>query len=211
VQRGDFSKPRSIDRAIDPALEAICLKATALRPDDRSGAARALAEDVERWLADEPVTAWREPASVRARRWLRRHRTAATAAAALLVTAVIALALGTFALSRAEARTRRQRDLARQQRTLAEENFRLARQAVDEYFTQVSENTLLNSGVPGMQPVRKDLLRTALRFYREFQARHSEDVSLRAELARACYRIGEINSEAMRILEQTPRRIAGVL
>jgi tetratricopeptide (TPR) repeat protein len=78
---------------------------------------------------------------------------------------------------------------------LAEENFRLARQAVDEYFTQVSENTLLNSRVPGMQPVRKDLLRTALRFYREFQARHSEDVSLRAELARACYRIGEINNQ----------------
>jgi serine/threonine-protein kinase len=195
VRRGEFRPLRLLDSAIDPALEAACLKAMALKPEDRYSSCRALAEDIERWMADEPVTAWREPVSVRARRWLRRHRTAATAAAALLVTAVIGLAVGTFALSRAEARTRQQRDLARQQRTLAEENFRLARQAVDEYFTQVSENTLLNSGVPGMQPVRKDLLRTALRFYREFQARHSEDVSLRAELARAWYRIGEINGE----------------
>ena len=39
---------------------------------------QALAEDVEQWLADEPVTAWREPVSVRARRWMRRHRTAVT-------------------------------------------------------------------------------------------------------------------------------------
>src|SRR5262249_34454314 len=161
----------------------------ALKPEDRYSSCRAMAEDLERWMADEPVTAWHEPVSVRARRWLRRHRTAATAAATLLVTTVIALAVGTFALSQAQARTRQQRDLARQQTTLAEENFRLARQAVDEYFTQVSENTLLNSGVPGMQPVRKDLLRTALRFHREFQARHSEDPSLQAELARAWYRI----------------------
>jgi tetratricopeptide (TPR) repeat protein len=195
VQRGEFRPPRLLDSAIDAALEAVCLKAMAVKPEDRYRSCRALAEDIERWMADEPVTAWREPVSVRARRWLRRHRTAATAAAALLVTAVIALAVGTFVLSQAEARTRQQRDLARQQTTLAEENFRLARQAVDEYFTQVSENTLLNSGVPGMQPVRKDLLRTALRFYREFQARHGEDPGLRAELARACYRIGEINSQ----------------
>ena len=33
----------------------------ALRPEDRYASARALAEDVEHWLADEPVSAWREP------------------------------------------------------------------------------------------------------------------------------------------------------
>jgi serine/threonine-protein kinase len=195
VQQGGSRPPRQLEPTIDAALEAVCLKAMALRPEDRYGSCRALADDIERWMADEPVTAWREPLSVRTRRWLRRHRTAATAATALLVTAVIALAIGTFTLSQAEERTRKQRDLARQQRTLAEENFRLARQAVDEYFTQVSENTLLNSRVPGMQPVRKDLLRTALRYYREFQTRHGNDADLRAELARACYRIGEINYE----------------
>ncbi len=63
-------------------LEAICLKAMALEPEDRYAIARALADDLERWLADEPVSAWREPLSVRARRWARRHRTAVTGAAA---------------------------------------------------------------------------------------------------------------------------------
>ena len=30
-------------------------------PDDRYVTSRALADDVERWIADEPVSAWREP------------------------------------------------------------------------------------------------------------------------------------------------------
>jgi tetratricopeptide (TPR) repeat protein len=123
---------------------------------------------------------------------MRRRRTAVTAAGVLLVATVIGLTIGTVMLGRAEERTRQQRDVARQQRALAEENFLMARRAVDEYFTQVSENTLLDSPVPGMQPLRKELLRTALRYYREFQARHRDDPGLRAELARACFRIGQI-------------------
>jgi hypothetical protein len=45
----------------------------ALEPADRYTTADVLAEDVERWLADEPVTAWREPWTVRTRRWVKRH------------------------------------------------------------------------------------------------------------------------------------------
>jgi serine/threonine-protein kinase len=195
VRKGDFRPPSQVDPSIDRALEAICKKAMAHQPVDRYATPKAMTEDLERWMADEPVSAWREPPAVRSRRWMRRHRTAVTAAAALLLATVVALAIGTIALGRAEERTRTQRDEARRQRALAEENFRLARRAVDEYFTQVSENTLLNSPVPGMQPVRKELLHTALRYYRQFQARHRDDLSLRAELARACYRIGQINSD----------------
>ena len=77
VQKGDFPPPRQLDPSIDPALEAVCLKAMATEargPLRRR--CRALAEDVERWAADEPVTAWREPLSRRARRWAKRNRTA---------------------------------------------------------------------------------------------------------------------------------------
>src|SRR5206468_3178820 len=61
VQRGDFAPPRRVRRTVDAALEAVCLKAMALRPEDRYASPRALADDLERWLADEPVTAYREP------------------------------------------------------------------------------------------------------------------------------------------------------
>ena len=63
--------------------------------------AKALAEDVERWMADEPVTAWREPSLARARRWARRNRTAVTAAAVALVAGVVGL--GTVAAVQARA------------------------------------------------------------------------------------------------------------
>ena len=61
VQRGEFDLPRHVDPTLDTALEAVCKKAMALRADDRYGTCRALAEDVERWMADEPVSAWHEP------------------------------------------------------------------------------------------------------------------------------------------------------
>ncbi len=35
VARGDFPPPRQVDPSIDPALEAVCLKAMATKPEDR--------------------------------------------------------------------------------------------------------------------------------------------------------------------------------
>jgi eukaryotic-like serine/threonine-protein kinase len=57
VQKGDLPAPRALDPSIDRALEAICQKAMATRPDDRYATARALTDDIERWMADEPVSA----------------------------------------------------------------------------------------------------------------------------------------------------------
>jgi eukaryotic-like serine/threonine-protein kinase len=91
VRAGDFVPPRQVDRSIDPALEAVCLKAMALDPADRYSSPRALADDLDRWMADEEVSAWREPLGRRARRWARRHRTAMTAAAVALVAGMVGL------------------------------------------------------------------------------------------------------------------------
>jgi tetratricopeptide (TPR) repeat protein/tRNA A-37 threonylcarbamoyl transferase component Bud32 len=111
VEHGEFPWPRSLSPWVAPALEAVCLKAMALRPDDRYPSPRALADDVERWLADEPVTTHREPFTRRARRWARRHRTAvATAAAAILVASAL---IGTYATARALTRRRVDAEVAK--------------------------------------------------------------------------------------------------
>ena len=70
------------------ALEAICRKAMAPKPEDRYASPRALAEDLEHWLADEPVAADREGWRQRLARWARRHQSwmVAGTAALLLVT-----------------------------------------------------------------------------------------------------------------------------
>src|SRR2546421_343034 len=70
VREGGFPPPREVNRTIAPSLEAICLKAMARRPEDRYASARGLADDLEHWLADEPVGAWREPWPERVRRWV---------------------------------------------------------------------------------------------------------------------------------------------
>ena len=115
VERGDFPPPRKLKGWIDPALEAICLKAMATEPAERYRTPRALADDVEHWLADEPVSAWREPIRRRLRRWGRRHRLLVTGLGATLIVAVAALAARQRA-GRPPARPRRAQPRLRAQR-----------------------------------------------------------------------------------------------
>jgi len=116
VQRGDFPAPRQMRSEVPPALEAICLKAMALKPEERYPTPRALADDVEHWLADEPVIAYRERWTERVGRWMRRHRTKVTAALALLTTAVIGLIVGLVILDRKQAEVVRERNAAQRSR-----------------------------------------------------------------------------------------------
>ncbi len=86
VIEGRIPSPRQINPQVDQALDAVCRKAMAHRMESRYGSAADLAADLEAWLADEPVTAWQEPVSIRARRWCRRHQTGVmTAVAAVLI------------------------------------------------------------------------------------------------------------------------------
>src|SRR5262245_28680704 len=86
-----------------------------------------------------------------------------------------------------------QRQLAQQNYFRAEDNFRKARQAVDEYLTQVSQSKLLN--VPGLQPLRKELLESARSYYQEFLRDRGDDPTVRAEAAEAWYRLGVITHD----------------
>ena len=62
--------------------------------EDRYRSPLALADDIEHWLADEPVAAYPEPWNQRLSRWARRHRawTQAAAVSLLVVTAVSVIA-----------------------------------------------------------------------------------------------------------------------
>jgi tetratricopeptide (TPR) repeat protein len=112
VQAGDFPPPRAHKRGVPRALEAVCLKAMALRPEDRYGGAAELAQEVQRWLADEPVRAYPEPLLRRAARWARRHRAAVASAAVLLLSALAALAVGLLAVNAERRRTQEALELA---------------------------------------------------------------------------------------------------
>ncbi len=145
-----------------------------------------MADDLEHWLADEAVTAYREPWNERLRRFARRHRTWTQAAAASLLVIAVTAVVASLVINGA----RRREALARAE---AEHSFQQARQTVDDFFTRVSENKLLN--VPGLQPMRRELLDEAAAYYRGFIKQRGHDPSVRAELAKTYYRLGLIGLE----------------
>jgi serine/threonine protein kinase len=93
VQRGEFPTPREINPQIPKPLQAICLKAMSLRRSDRYELTSSLAADVERYLADEPVSAHAEPLTIRARRWVKRHQTLVGSTAAAVLVATVSLSV----------------------------------------------------------------------------------------------------------------------
>jgi serine/threonine-protein kinase len=208
VSKGDFPPPRQINPAIDRALEAVCLKAMALKPDDRYATSRALSDDVERWAADEPVTAWHEPFGRRARRWARRNRTAVTAAAAALLMAMVGLtavlavqtranAALTVANAHLELSNRREvkanADLkAANERERA--RFALAQDAIRTFYTGVSEDLHLKQ--KEFNTLRTKLLRGARESYQRLEGllERQKDRESRLALGRAYRDVGELTS-----------------
>ena len=198
VQMGRFPRPRAIKPNVPRALEAISLKAMSRLPEDRYQSARELADDLERFLGDERVRAYAEPLPTRAWRWIRNHKSLVVNSAAALGVVVTALSVSTVLLKTAYERERTERNRAEhnfteatEQRNLAELNFKLARDAVRDYFITISEDSLLTQ--PGMQPLRDELLNQALAYYENFLQQRQSDPSLRGEVAEAQFLVGRIS------------------
>src|SRR5262249_46438418 len=117
ARAGQFPLPRQVKGDVPRALEAICRKAMAFRPEERYRTAKELAADVEHWLADEPASAYAEPLAVRAARWSRKHKAVMGTAAAALVTATVGLGIGLFFINAEKNRA----EMAQQAETSAKE------------------------------------------------------------------------------------------
>ena len=190
VLAGDFPPPRAVDRSIPAPLESICLKAMANDPPARYGSVRALAQDLEHWLADEPVAAHPE-------RWLERLSGGGSANTATGPWRGRPRSWASRWPPASPSRSSRERDAARRlARKEAETNFNMAQQAVEVYLTNVSENTLLNQqDSVDIRALRRELLNSALEYYKEFVAQRKNDPLLRRQLANAYFRVGQLTNE----------------
>jgi hypothetical protein len=205
--------PRRLNRAVPPELETIVLKAMARQPEDRYASAKDLADDLRRFLDDQPVRARRPGVRERTAKWARRHRRVVAAALLGLVAAVVVLAVTTVWISRAEARalaaneelkaeqarlkeeeTRTKDALAREvaQRDRAESNYRQARKVLD-FLTRLGVQELANK--PRLQKLRRHLLTELLAYYKEFIAQHGEGQSTPTELIEAQVQVAELLDE----------------
>ncbi len=118
LQKGKFPPPSEIGSQVPKAVEAICLRAMATQPEKRYSTALDLAEDLEHWLADEPVSAYQEPRVAEIFRWLKNHQRIAFAITSMLVftlfsSLVSAIGFGTYAQT--ESQLRANAENARQQ------------------------------------------------------------------------------------------------
>jgi tetratricopeptide (TPR) repeat protein/tRNA A-37 threonylcarbamoyl transferase component Bud32 len=216
VGRGEFDPPRLLDPSIDPALEAVCKKAMATDQVERYASCREFADEIERWAADEPVTAYPEPLRRRARRWARRHRTAVTAAAV----AVVALLVGTGAVLAVQTRANGQLQTANQALSLANTRetavnarlsqanqdlargkdreaarFDVAMEAIKLFHGEVGDDLVLKARE--FKALRDRLLRGAADFYGKLEnlLKNQPDRASRQALGRAYHELGELTSK----------------
>lgn len=190
VTTGHIDPPRVVKPNVSKPLDAICAKALALRPEDRYATAEALAEDVRRWIVDEPVSVHRDPLPVIVMRWARRHRTLVSTVAGLLVTSVIALAVGIVLVDAERAKTETQRRRAVVNEKEATKNFQVALDAADTLLGEVADVDLAE--IPQMESVRAMLLTKAQKRYEQFTAEKSDDPAIKAAAGRALARLGDI-------------------
>ncbi len=219
VIRGEILAPRSVNSRVPKALDAICRKAMALQPAGRYDTATSLAQDIERWLADEPITALRESAPELARRWVRKHRTLATTAGVLtlsilLGTAGFSVILGSknreldsknsaldvangelSARNEALASTNLALD---QQRRRAEERELTAIDAVKRFRDAVVESEELMND-PALESLRAALLKQPIVFFQKLRQQLESDKETRPEslnrLSAATFDLGSLNEE----------------
>ncbi|MBV9122398.1 MAG: hypothetical protein JO112_03420, partial [Planctomycetes bacterium] len=199
----DPRPPRSVDRSIPVELETIVLKALAKSPGDRYATAQELADDLGRFLDDQPVRARRATLLDRAMKWSRRHRSVVVSGLILLVLATVSLLVTTLLVARANqqvnvayelehqkaAEAQKESEEAQQQRARAEANFLEARRAVD-FLTQISSEELVDK--PEALEVRQKLLEGALQYYQEFIQQHQDDPTIQKDLAASRDQVAQI-------------------
>lgn len=173
---------REIDPAIPRPLEAICARAMHKGARHRYQDARDLAEDVQRYLADEPVSVMKDTRLQKTGRWLRRHRawTQSIATAVILISVV-------SVFSAIVVNGARNREVAA--RGEAVEHFRQARRTIDESLIELSD---ILEEYPAVEAVRTGLLKKAAAEYQALAEQKSDQPELQLEMSRALVRLARV-------------------
>ncbi len=226
VRKGEITSPKVLAPRVPPALGAIALKALALKPEERYSNPSELALEVEQFLNDEPVLAYPDPLYVRLWRWVRKHRTLATTALAIVLIGLIALTI----IWRREANYAKERaayalDLE-EANALADDRLDLAMQSIEDYYSGVSAEVLSQGQLS--EQLRESLLEKPQQFYEQLtqEIESKQNVSDReryllaqgqmglAETLRILGRLAESRAQSLaaienfgRLLEKTPESV----
>jgi tetratricopeptide (TPR) repeat protein len=195
--------PRRHDRELPVDLETILLKALRADPAERYPAAAALADDLQRWLDDRPITARRPTAAERARQWARRHH-------GLVGVAVLALALaaaGAVAAAALIARERavavRERDNAIAQKARADRHARMAAAAAELFGMRLGITRWEDEAEVGRAEQRQ-LYEGAVEFYQELVEEAAGDPARRGQAVLDGRRLARLRNDFAWFLVRQP-------
>ncbi len=197
--------PSRLQPGVPRDLETVCLTCLHKEPGKRYASAADLAGDLERFLKGEPIHARPVGRLERLLKWVRRRPVPAGLAACCAVLALSLVAGGLVY----NVRLRQALVLAEQERDRARAYRQRMLKTVDELLTQVGDERLAD--VPEMEPVRRQLLEEALRFYRDLlDGKDHADPDVRREAALAYRRTANINQLLDR-LDQADRQLRAAL
>jgi tetratricopeptide (TPR) repeat protein len=191
--------PHALNPAVPADLETIVLKAMAKEPVSRYNTAQELADDLRRYLADQPILARRPGLVERAARWTRRHVAVVLTVVPLLAIMVAGLTVGIVLVLTKQAEIRRKQAEIERSQAEARQQRDEARRAVNVMYTQIAEDWLGRQ--PNLQPLQRDFLLKALAYYQAFALENDPDPAVRAEAGVASLRVGEIQRKLGRHTE----------
>ncbi len=201
---GEDSKDRAKNRQADPQslcrqlrqdLDWIVMKAVEKAPERRYATVIALAEDIEHYLAHEPVQAGPPDKWYRARKFARRFRVplAVAGGVAALLVAITGLAVrGYYREAKLTSDAEAARRQAEQSAEKAKKNFKLARDAVKKYYTQVANDPRLKPH--NLETLRRDLLKSANEYFEQMTSQDPDDPELQHERVTALIARGDIEA-----------------
>jgi len=176
--------PRAHQPSVPRDLETICLKAMARRSEDRYSNCQELAQDLRRWLHDEPIRARKMGPLERAAKWAKRNPVLAGLSALVVALAVVSTisAAGLLAsrqqLAASLQSEQQQRELAQTETARAEEQTRTA-----EEKSRIAEiQTKLARQREGEAQQQERVAKQALAdLQREVDARNKAEAAEKAE------------------------------
>ncbi|MFN0105992.1 MAG: serine/threonine protein kinase [Bryobacteraceae bacterium] len=178
IQGTDPVRPSSVEAGIGADLDAILLMALEKDPAARYASANEFADDIQRYLDNEPVKAQPSTAIYQIRKFIRRKP--AIAAAALIAAMSLAGGAGVATW---------QAHRANQERDRAERRFQELRTLANFFVFDFNDSI---ASLPGAMKAREMIVRKGLESLDRLSNEAGGDVKLLGELASAYERIGDV-------------------
>ena len=200
IEGRDPIAPRRLNPSIPFDLETIVLKAIAKQRRERYASAQELADDLRRFLSNNPISARRPSLADRTAKWATRHKNVVTAAVGVVLLALIGTIVAVIFVAREQSATAAA--LAQSQRNFerSQSNFRQSREVLDHFGLLVVDRL---AGLPGTERLRSELLLDTLRYYEQFIAQAEKDPTLQTDLATTRFKSGEILDRLGRVTKRS--------